>query len=295
MNIAELLTSIATKIKGIKDNVLAAYDAIEVKGGEIPEEKTMENLPNAVESIPNSLTDLVATENSKEYLPADYGVYGFNKVTVEIPKIKVGKFPYITSSCLDENGKWNGEHKFDTSCCKGSMEGIASIKNINNITLDLSDWDTSGCDKMTLLFTNSTGLVGVNLKGWDTSNVTSTGRSFNNTNIKSIDLTNFDFSKVTIQTGANSSFLFGAPFETCVGGLTVEQVINNDITILKGLRVSIDSIPSRLDRASLRALINGLADLTGQTAQTLTLNAGSIDKLTEEDIAIAVNKNWTIV
>jgi hypothetical protein len=50
-----------------------------------------------------------------------------------------------------------------------------------------------------------------------------------------------------------------------------------------------------LNRASLRAVINGLADLTGQTAQTLTLGATLMAKLTEEDIAIAVSKNWSIV
>lgn len=245
--------------------------------------------------VPNSLTDLIATENGKEYLPLDYGAYGFNKVTVEIPKIKVSTFPQITICCLDENGKWNGEHMFDTSCCTGTMQNIARISGINNVTLDLSDWDVSGCNRMTLLFSTSNGLVGVNLKGWDTSNVTFAGRSFNDTAIKSIDLTSFDFSKVTSQTGANNSFLFGAHFETCVGGLTVEQVINNDITILKGLRVSIDNIPPSLDRASCRALINGLADLTGQTTQILTLGVTLTAKVTEEDIAIAVNKNWTIV
>lgn len=51
MSIAELLTSLATKIKGIKDNVLAAYDAIEVKGGEIPEEKSTENLPATISKL----------------------------------------------------------------------------------------------------------------------------------------------------------------------------------------------------------------------------------------------------
>ena len=51
---------------------------------------------------------------------------------------------------------------------------------------------------------------------------------------------------------------------------------------------------TQVDRASLRALINGLADRTGQSTLILTLGATLIAKLTEDDIAIATNKNWTI-
>lgn len=51
MSIAELIISIANKVKGIKDNVLASYDAIAVKGGEVPEEKTMENLPATISKL----------------------------------------------------------------------------------------------------------------------------------------------------------------------------------------------------------------------------------------------------
>lgn len=265
------------------------------ENGEYPVVGIDKVIVKVIASVSDCLTDLVATENNKEYLPSDYGACGFGSVTVEIPKVKVVRYPLIKDCCIDKNGKWTGEHMFDTSCCKGELcEFANNIKGNGNVSLDLSDWDTSGCTRMSLLFTGSRGLVSVNLKGWDTSNVTRTGRSFNDTNIKSLDLTSFDFSKVTSQVGLNSSFLYGAPLETCVDGLTVEQVINNDITIMKGLRVSIDNIPPTLDRASLRALINGLADLTGQTVQILTLGAKLLAKLTEEDIAIATNKNWTI-
>lgn len=51
MSIAELIISIANKIKGIKDNVLASYDAIAAKGGEVPEEKSTENLPATISKL----------------------------------------------------------------------------------------------------------------------------------------------------------------------------------------------------------------------------------------------------
>lgn len=51
MSIAELIISIANKVKGIKDNVLASYDAIASKGGEVPEERSTENLPATISKL----------------------------------------------------------------------------------------------------------------------------------------------------------------------------------------------------------------------------------------------------
>jgi hypothetical protein len=98
-------------------------------------------------------------------------------------------------------------------------------------------------------------------------------------------------SKITKMTYA---FLGMPSLKTLIGGLTEEQVDMTTVTCLNGLKISIDLSNTILDRASLRAVINGLADLTGQTAQTLTLGTTLKAKLTEEDIAIASNKGWTI-
>lgn len=51
---------------------------------------------------------------------------------------------------------------------------------------------------------------------------------------------------------------------------------------------------SRFTRNGLLNIINNLADLTGGTAQTLTIGSTNLNKLTAEDIAIATNKNWTL-
>lgn len=52
MSIAELLISIANKMKSIKNNVLAAYDAVASKDGKVPIDKTTTNLVAAINSIP---------------------------------------------------------------------------------------------------------------------------------------------------------------------------------------------------------------------------------------------------
>lgn len=47
-------------------------------------------------------------------------------------------------------------------------------------------------------------------------------------------------------------------------------------------------------RETILQWLNALADRTGQTAYKLTIGATNLAKLTEQDILIATNKNWTL-
>jgi hypothetical protein len=49
-----------------------------------------------------------------------------------------------------------------------------------------------------------------------------------------------------------------------------------------------------LTHDSLLNVLNGLYDLTGNTSQKLTLGSSNLAKLTDEEKAIATNKNWTL-
>ena len=49
-----------------------------------------------------------------------------------------------------------------------------------------------------------------------------------------------------------------------------------------------------LTHQSLLNALNGLYDLTGGTSQTLTLGSTNLAKLTDEEKAIATNKNWVL-
>jgi surface protein len=109
--------------------------------------------------------------------------------------------------------------------------------------------------------------------------------------LQSIDVSNFDTSNVT---NINYMFIDCKNLTTLIGGRTIDEVIANNISALNGLKITANLTLSIIDRASLRALINGLADLTGSTSQTLSLGSTLTAKLTEEDIAIATAKNWTI-
>lgn len=54
------------------------------------------------------------------------------------------------------------------------------------------------------------------------------------------------------------------------------------------------SVSTQFTREALLEIIGNLRDITGFTSQTLTLGATNLAKLTEEDIALATEKNWTV-
>ena len=227
----------------------------------------MENLPDAIASTHDILEELTITQNG-EYLPSE-GVDGFSKVTAEfdissLPKVKVHTFR-VTDACINEDGIWGGENLIDTSECTSFFELFRNAKKLKNI--DCSSWNTSKVTHFGYVFSGCSNLEMINLIGWDASNATTAG----------------------------DMLYAGAKLKSIIGGETIENVLSKNISCLDGCKIVIGGIwSSGLDRASLRAIINGLADLTGQTAQRLVIGAPLIAKLTEEDIAIATSKNWTI-
>lgn len=289
------------QIQRLRDVLVTCYNAIKRKGGTIPEvgERNMTNLPDAVRSIPQEhteLTELTVTAN-KVYLPDDYDVDGFSKVTARfdtssMPKVKVSTFT-VTNDCINEDGRWEGESLIDTSECttfQSAFQHCNKLKKINS-----QGWCTNKVTSLHSMFNGCNSLEEVDLRDWDTSNVINAYYFVYQNDV--IKLKNLDFTSWDLGNLTNLYMLAGlGEVQTLVGGRTLEDVVENNITIFKNLKIPLlylDAMPF-IDRASLRALINGLADFTGQITQTLTLGATLIAKLTEEDIAIAVAKNWSI-
>ena len=101
----------------------------------------------------------------------------------------------------------------------------------------------------------------------------------------SLDVSGWDMSACT-----SVSYMFGgcSSLSSLLGGSQDKP------SALGGTKVSLSVSQSPLDKASLLAVINGLADLTGKTQQTLTLGSTNKAKLTADEIAKATNKNWKI-
>ena len=103
--------------------------------------------------------------------------------------------------------------------------------------------------------------------------------------LSSLDVSGWDMGACTNTAGMfqNTSYL-----STLLGGSQDKP------SALLGAKVALSVSQSPLDKASLLAIINGLADLTGKTQQTLALGATNKAKLTADEIATATNKNWKI-
>lgn len=99
--------------------------------------------------------------------------------------------------------------------------------------------------------------------------------------LKIIDGTPLNFSLININT-ANT---FNATY-----ALEEVRFVENSIVRNTGFARC-----ENLSNDTVESIISGLADLTGQTTQTLTLRATVGGKLTDEQKAIITAKNWTLV
>lgn len=246
-------------------NVLPkSTDIVITENGEYyPQDYEVDAFVKVGVDVKPKLEDLTATDNGT-YTPSE-GFDGFGKVNVDLRgKVKVSTFN-VTNDCINEEGRWEGDVLIDTSL----MTSFSSLfYNVTKLRyLDASSWDTSNVTTDYMCFHSCTSLKWLNITSWDCSKFSTVGIYF---------------------------FYQCVSLTTLIGGATIEEVLTNNISVMNGLKKNLSVNKTKLDRASLRALINGLADLSDTTAQTLTLGATLSVKLTEEDIAIAVGKNWSI-
>lgn len=296
------------QIQRLRDVLVTCYNAIKRKGGTIPEEglRNMSNLPAAVLSIPQShgvLTELTVTSNG-EYLPEE-GVDGFSKVTAQfdtssLPKVKVATFK-VSNDCINEDGRWEGEDFIDTSECITCTDSFLNCSEIKRIDVDL---ETSKCTSFYRTFNGCNSLQYINTSNWNTSRVTNMQEMF----INCSSLVEIDAKKWNVQNLTTSYAMFSncQKLQSIIGSTTLEEVLRDNVACLNGYKVTTPAgiQNTALNTASILALVNGLADITSQTAQTLTLGSTIGTRLDTEQIAgvpakeylagIANNKNWTI-
>lgn len=239
-----------------------------------------------------NLEDITITDNG-EYTCGE-GFDGFGKVNVDLRgKVNVGTFT-VSNDCINSEGRWEGEVFIDTSECTSFNSMFLRNSKIKKI--DISNWNTDRVTDLSSMFGWSgsiSEIIGIE-KLTKTKPTTIYQMFIGNRPITVIDFTDWDMSN--LKNGGLNNLADRWMLQSCVGGRTVDEVIENDIKVFNGLKITVNTLfnAGTIDRASLRAIINGLADLTGQTTQTLTLGATNRGKLTEEDISIAVGKNWSI-
>ena len=122
--------------------------------------------------------------------------------------------------------------------------------------------------------------------------------------IQSLDFSNWDTHSVT---GMTSMLGLCNSLYSLIGDKTLTDVENGTVA-LRGTKVSISTSSSPIRFSSILALANGLADLKGGTAQTLTISKQSYNNMYNDDdtkpsadviverqariAAICAAKNW---
>ena len=198
----------------------------------------------------------------------------------------------------------------------------------------LKDWNVSSMDEMHYTFSYCTSLTDLSpLKDWNVSSMKTLDHVFNQCNsLTNIDgLTHWDVSNVTVMYGifegchslvdlsplsnwntsnvvdfkwafspgySNNSSLTTIPLLDFSSATDTNMMLYNcvklrDLKGFKNLKCSLDlSSSSLLTHESLMNVINNLATVTN--SPTLALHADSLAKLTDAEIAIAINKGWIV-
>lgn len=239
---------------------------------------------------------IVVEENKTETVSPDSGFDGLSDVTVEV------------NVPINDGINMNNNIKF-----KGSLfTEIDSLNtyNWNNVT-DMSDLfaicprlvsvpqiDTSNVTNMDRAFTNCIALVSVgfdNLQNLET---------MNDAFYRCSHLKSFPDIPVGKLTALNSAFA-GCTRLVSIGLLDFHNVTasNNFLascTALENLggfkdaSVNLYITSTKLTIESLLNVINNLKDLTGATSKTLSVGETNLAKLTDEQKAVATNKNWVL-
>ena len=159
--------------------------------------------------------------------------------------------------------------------------------------VEFKNFDTSAVTDMSHMFQYCKYLTQLDLSKFNTASVTNTAYMFDNCpGLKSLDLSNIDASSVD-----NTMYMFYdcTSLTSIIGTHTLEEVQAGTVKAMIGLKVSLSlSSSPNLERASILALFYGLADLTGNTKQTIQLHSTAKARLTAEDIKIATDKNWDV-
>ena len=164
---------------------------------------------------------------------------------------------------------------FDTFRVTNMYSMFNGCKNLTNLE-GTEEWDTSKVTNMSHMFNGCNNLATLDLSDWKTSEVTNMGGMFQNcSSLTSLDLSDWDTSKVTNM---------GNMFQNCNNLTSLDSMMN--------ISTSLDLSYTILDTSSLLDVIDNLTTLT--TTQILIIGKTLLTKLTEEQIAVAVNKGWTV-
>lgn len=176
---------------------------------------------------------------------------------------------------------------------------LTSIGNIENL-------NTTGAKSLSCMFNKTSKLVGtLDLHNWNVSSVINCSQIFSNARVSVIDISGW-----TLGSNCDCNYMFQQnPNLTTINFGTfdfskITKVYNmfsgssglaNITGTISGINVALDMVACPLTQDSVLVIFNGLKDLTGGTAKSITLKKAVYDAIDETTMAIATGKNWTVV
>lgn len=256
-----------------------------------------------------------------------------NATTIDLTNIDVSKVTSLDNLFRKNTNLINiNVSNWDTSKITSLAFAFANMKNLESV--NFADWDVSNVTTFFAMFDNSSKVNTIDVSKWDTSSAINMAWMFNGNNLKHLDVSNFNTSKVTnmfamfassnsltqldisnfdtsnvLDFGRTFSYWSGVNKELNISGLNLTRCTSIDNTFTKtnfkvircdGLRLpNIDM--SNIGLSSSTSLtvdsIIGLLNALPQSDKGYSFQIGSdnIAKLSDEQKAIATNKGWTLI
>ena len=236
-------------------------------------------------------------------------------IATEITRIKTAKADI--KSAIEEKGVEVGDGTIDTYAKKiGEISGVGnnpleyavglrevyrwvSFQEGYEITLNVPNITVAY-----QTFRDVKGLKKLKLKGNEGNRVVEIYGFLWSSDVQTLDLTEFNAKVGNAQYMCNyctdlESILGEIDFSECTNVGSAFYRCDNLVTLTpkaNTIKLSISfASSSKLSDLSIQSIIDGLADLTGGTQQTLTLHSKSGVKLTEEQKTTITAKNWELV
>lgn len=265
--------SIATEIERIKTNIANAYTKLSEKGATLPDTQNSASLSDAISTISNNEKDWWndRTNGNTEW---QYLFYKYNG-------------DYLPENINSDN-VYDAQGAFSCSRIKELPE--LNLKNVlyaddmlsycNNITTVTLDFNlVENCSNMFYADTSLESVTFLNKMPCLENIKTCFFACSKLKNVYNLDISNI---KTDYIYSSSNSPLYNLFTSTIIENLTISGEIYSSF-----------SVPSTLTHDSLINIINALA--TVNDTKTLALFSTNLEKLTDDEKAIAINKGWTLV
>ena len=274
--------SIADNLKRISDAKAAIKQSLANKGVEVSDEAKLDEYPALIDSIEVGGGDSESvwnmfTNNGKRM---EYLFYSCKMSSLDISHLDTSQavgMQYMFYFCnkLTELDVSN----FNTSNVTSMESMFAGCSDLT--TLDVSNFNTSNVTTMSQMFYYCSGLTTITgLQNFDFTKAINLGKMFGYCDsLTSLDLSTWDVEKF------KTPYQFQDIINDCksLADFYPPKNINTDMKVDKSPVLSHDS---------LMRIINNL--MTTTSTRKLILGATNKAKLTDEEIAIATGKGWTV-